>query len=62
MKHYEIRYWLHNQSQLFSNPQTVVAKSKKERDNILNKCEANGYVVEQVRAFDPTPVEERFYA
>lgn len=62
MKHYEIRYFLKNQSTLFSNPQTVIAKSKEERDRILYKCDVNGYWVEQVTAFDPVEIEERFYA
>lgn len=62
MKYYEIKYWLHNQSTLFSYPQAVIAKSKKEADRIVNKIEECGYVLEQVRAFDPVPVEERFYA
>lgn len=64
MKHYHYRivYWLHNQSQLFSRPQTVIAKSRQEKDEIIHKCEKCGYVIEQVDAFDPVPVEERFYA
>lgn len=62
MKHYEITYWLHNQSRMFSRPQKVIAKSWREKADILSKCEANGYEVEEVREFDPVPVEERFYA
>lgn len=56
MKHYEIRYWLHNQSRV------VIAKSNAEKDRILADCEFHGYDIEQVLAFDPVPVEERFYA
>jgi len=62
MKHYEISYRLHNQSALFSAPQTVIAKTLDEKYEIINKCEACGYEVEGVREFDPTPIEERFYA
>ena len=62
MKHWEITYWLNGQSRLFSRPQRVVAKSSLERDAIIKKCEDCGYEIEQVSAFDPVPVEERFYA
>lgn len=62
MKHYEIKYWLPNQSRMFSWPQKVIVKSWREKADILSKCEAHGYIVEQIREFDPVPVEERFYA
>ena len=62
MKHYEIKYWLPNQSRLFSRPQQAIAKSWREKADILSKCEANGYDVEDVREFEPVPAEERFYA
>lgn len=62
MKHYEIMYWLHNQSRLFGKPQVVIAKTRAEKDDIIAKCERNGYVIEMVQPFDPVPVEERFYA
>lgn len=62
MKHYEITYYLKNQSRLFSKPQTVIAKSSMEKTEIINKCEECGYIIEMVRAFDPIEPEERFYA
>lgn len=62
MKHYEIKYWLHNQSRLFSEPKKVIAKSPKEAHDIIHKIDKAGYVIEQVREFDPVPVEDRFYA
>lgn len=62
MKHYEITYWLHNQSRLFSVPQKIVAKSAKEAHDIIHKIDKAGYVIEQVKEFDPVPVEDRFYA
>ena len=62
MKYYEITYWMHNQSRLFSRPQRIVAKSREEKYDIISKCEEYGYVIENVREFDPVPVEDRFYA
>lgn len=58
MKHYEIIYRKDSRSA----PKTVIAKTLDEKYEILNKCEASGYEVEGVREFDPTPIEERFYA
>ena len=62
MKHYEIKYWLHNQSKLFSQPQKIIARSPKEAHEIIHKIDKAGYVIEQVKEFDPVPVKERFYA
>lgn len=58
MKHYEIIYRKDSRTA----PKKVIAKTLDEKYEILNKCEACGYVVEGVSEFDPTPIEERFYA
>ena len=58
MKHYEIIYREDSRTAL----KTVIAKTLDEKYEILNKCEACGYEVEWVGEFDPTPIEERFYA
>lgn len=60
--HYEIVYWLNNQSKLFSRPQVVVAHNLDEKYDIIDKCERCGYYIESVREFDPVPYEDRFYA
>ena len=60
--HYEITYWLNNQSHQFSRPQVVIARNLDEKYDIINKCERCGYVIENIRTFDPVPYEERFYA
>ena len=58
MNNYEIRYRKDSRTA----PKTEIAKTLDEKYEILNKCEACGYEVEGVREFDPTPIEERFYA
>jgi len=62
MKQWKIIYWLPNQSKLFSQPQTVIAKTLDEKYDILNKCNVHGYTVEDVQEYDPIPYDERFYA
>lgn len=57
MKLYEIRYLQHDGTQ-----RTEIAKNATEKCSIINRCEDRGDTVESVRAFDPTPVEDRFYA
>ncbi len=61
MKYYKITYWLPKQSKLFSSPQTVIAKTAKEAHDIIHKADKCGYIIEDVKEFDPNPVEERFY-
>ena len=57
MKLYEIKYTQHDGTQ-----RTAIAKNATEKCSIINRCEDRGDTVESVRAFDPTPVEDRFYA
>lgn len=57
MKFYEISYLQHD-----GTTRTVIAKNATEKCIIINRCEDRGDTVESVRVFDPTPIEDRFYA
>lgn len=56
LKKYEITYFDTKRTR------TVVANSLTEKYEIIKECEDKGYSIENVREYDPVPVEERFYA
>lgn len=45
---YELYYWLHNQSKLFSEPQHYETNSREEFFRALAIAEDNGYEIEKV--------------
>ena len=56
MVHYEIRF-LKGQSDLY--PQVIIAKSEREKREIIYNIEKHGYIIIGVKQFDSFSVEEK---
>lgn len=48
MKQYYLKYWLPNQSKIFSEPKLFVTESREALEQAISIANANGYEIEEV--------------